>query len=132
MGKAEVYYVWMLCGFALLYAVGFTLMGLKVKEGQYPPPEMIRRPGIFASAKVYLSESFTIRYYWWVFAATVVSGMSFVPVNTYSIQFARALGMDMELYGKLTALSYVVSLCLAFFWGGWPTVSIRCGWGSHR
>jgi len=117
MGKAEIYYVWMLCGFALLYAVGFTLMCLKVKEGEYPPPETITRPGFFASAKVYLSESFTIRYYWWVFAATVVAQMAFTPVNTYTVQFARSLGMDMGTYGKLTALSYVVSLCLAFFLG---------------
>jgi len=117
MGKAETWYVWMLCGFALLYAVGFTLMCLKVKEGQYPPPETIRRPGIIASAKVYLSESFTIRYYWWTFAAMVVSEMAFSPINTYSLQFARSLGMNMDFYGKLIALSYVVSLCLAFFLG---------------
>lgn len=117
MGKAETWYVWMLCGFALLYAVGFSLMCLKVKEGEYPPPEIIRRPGVIASAKVYLSESFTIRYYWWVFAAMVVAGMTFSPINTYSLQFARSLGMDLGFYGDLIALSYAVSLCLAFFLG---------------
>jgi MFS family permease len=38
LGKAETHYVLLFIGIGTLYGIGFAMMCLKVREGQYPPP----------------------------------------------------------------------------------------------
>jgi MFS family permease len=40
-----------------------------------------------------------------------------VPVNLFSVFYAKSIDLDMGVYGKLLALSYTVSLGLAYFLG---------------
>lgn len=120
--KAEEHYVWLFVSIALLYAIGFTAMCLKVKEGVYPPPpevpEHIRTQGRLArfisATKIYFKECYSKPYYRWVFFAIIMSNMCALPVNLYSVAYAQKLNLGMELYGKYLALTYVVSLVLAY------------------
>jgi len=118
LGKAETAYVWIFLGMGALYGFGFTLMCLKVKEGEYPPqPPMdagrnIR--GFFLAVKTYFQECFSNAYYRWVFCALAVAGMATGPVNLFSIFFAKSVHMDLPLYGKCLALTYCISLVLAY------------------
>ncbi len=117
-GHAETLYFWIFLGIAALYGVGFLLMCLNVKEGSYPslvPMDAGRPPGgPIASAQTYLQECFGNRYYLWFFAASVLSGMANVPFNIFSVFFAKSIGLGMDTYGKCLALTYLISLLLAY------------------
>lgn len=117
LGRAEQYYVWFFVGFGVLYFAGFTLMCLKVKEGEYQPPPPLK-PGVaggfFQAAGSYFKESFTKPYYLWIFAAYMFSQLAFLPVNLYNVFFAKSVQMDMDAYGKIWAYTYAISFVLAF------------------
>ena len=109
-------------GVGLLFGGGFALMCFMVKEGEYPPPQSeeatVKYPfGFFSNAKVYFVECFSHRYYLWIFAALTLGLMSFYPFNMFAQWYADSLGMPKAILGKLTALSYTVSIVLAFFIG---------------
>lgn len=117
---AETRYFWIFVGTGLFYGLGFMLMCLNVKEGVYPPPEpldKIAHPGRLQAVRSYLRECYTTPFYLWVFLATIACGMSFGPVNSFSLFYAKSLGMSLSLYGKYVAASYVCSLALAYFLG---------------
>ena len=134
MGIAGTQYIWIFAGIGALYAVGFTMMCLKVREGQYPPPPPVdeeRGPTLrfFAAAMQYFRYCFSKPYYLWVFVALTVANLAFVPVNLFSVRYAINLEMDMGGwavtghgylglgYGGLIAISYFISLVLSYFLG---------------
>ena len=47
----------------------------------------------------------------------MTAGLTFAPVNIFGLPYARSLGVDMDVYGKSLALTYLISLCLAFLLG---------------
>ncbi|MGB8356026.1 MAG: MFS transporter [Chthoniobacteraceae bacterium] len=116
--KAETGYVWIFVGMGVLYGIGFTIMCLKVKEGEYPPqPPMdagrdVR--GFIPAMKSYFQECFGNSYYWWFFGAMAVAGVATGPVNLYSIFFMTSVHMDLGMYGKCLTLTYVISLVMAY------------------
>ena len=117
-GKEESAFVWIFLAMGALYGIGFTIMCLKVKEGEYPPqPPMdagrnIR--GFLRTAKNYFQECFGNKYYWWFFGATTIAGMASGPVNLYSIFFARSIHMDMDRYWACLGWTWGISLILAY------------------
>jgi MFS family permease len=119
---AEAHFTLMFMAIALVFGVGFTMMCFNVKEGEYPPPEVDpkdhRAGGFFAAVRIYFRECFSHPYYRWCFAALTLGAVAFLPVNTFSIPYAKQLKMDMDFYGKLVAGSYLTSLVLAY-WLGW-------------
>ncbi len=115
LGRAENHPGWLFLGMAVLYGVGFTVMCIKVKEGEYaPPPDTPGNGGFFAAAKTYFRESFSNSYYWWVFGSIMFTWMAFVPFNLFSVYYAKSVNLDMAAYGKLFALMYGISLALAY------------------
>lgn len=120
LGKAETHYKWVFLAIGVLYGVGFTVMCLKVKEGDYPPAPPAQ-PGVaggfFAAAAAYFRESFTKPYYLWVFAAINLTWMAFVPVNLFGVFFAKSVQMNMDTYGKIWAFTYLISLVMAYVLG---------------
>ncbi|HEY8966605.1 MAG TPA: MFS transporter [Candidatus Methylacidiphilales bacterium] len=119
-GKAEGGYAWIFLGVGGLYGFGFTAMCLKVREGAYPPPPPASgdgRPGLrhaLATTRGYFRKCFGNRYYWWLFGGTTLAGMATGPVNLFSVFFAKAVHLDLALYAKCLALTYCVSLVLAY------------------
>ncbi len=119
LAKSETHFVIILLGIAAFYGIGFTLMCVKVKEGQYPPvTEPVNLPapnGSFVrAAKSYFKSCFGNRYYLWYFAMVTASSLSCGPVNTYSIYYAKSIGMSMALFGKCLAITYTISMILAY------------------
>jgi len=119
MGKAETYFMWIFLGTAALYGCGFTVMCLKVKEGQYPPPPPTE-PGSFGAAgaliavKTYFKECFGNSYLLCYFVTMALAGMAFIPVNLFSVFFAKSIDMSMDIFGKCIALTYLISLGLSY------------------
>lgn len=126
LGKAETTYVWICIGIGALYGIGFTLMCLKVKEGEYPdvvPMDAGKNvKGAWQTVRSYFQECFGNPYYRWVFIACAVSGLATGPVNLFSYFFAKSLGMSLETYAFCLGLTYCISLVLAY-----PT-----GWLADR
>jgi len=116
-GHVDSYYTQILLGIALVYGVGFMVMCLRVKEGEYPPPEEgapAQVPGFVAAVRTYARECFTNRYYILVFAALALAPLAFTPVNLFSIFAAESFGLPRQSYGNVIALTYVCSLVLAY------------------
>lgn len=106
----------------LLFGFGFALMCSRVKEGSYPPPPVEEavekeRNRFISTIKIYFVECFSHRYYLWIFAALTLGLMSLYPFNMFAQWYADSLGMPKAVLGKLTALSYTISIILAFVVG---------------
>lgn len=114
IGHAEENFQIIFLGIALLYGAGFTLMCLAVKEGGYPPPPPRTDGGRFAGLTTYLRECFTNRFYLWLFVALMLGNLAGGPVNSFSVLYAKSIGMDMSAYGKLLVATYVASFTLSF------------------
>ena len=115
-GKAEHHFPLVFLGIGLVYGLSFTMMCLKVKEGDYPPPPEPQKGGgnFFTAARTYLHQCFSNSYYLWVFAAAALPWISFIGVNHFSVYFAKSLNMDMGFYGKCLAVTYGCSLVLSY------------------
>jgi MFS family permease len=116
IGYAETHYFGIFCGAGLLYGVCFATMCLKVKEGEYPDLDssMDQKPGGRETIVSYFRECYSNPYYRWLFAAATFGMLANVPVNSFSVFYAKSLGMDIADYGKCLAVTYVISLVLAY------------------
>jgi MFS family permease len=122
MGKVPTHFTLMLGVIGLFYGSAFMWMCYKVKEGDYPPPDEAAHGLAIASTRsggvrVYLRECFSNRYYVSVFIFMTAAGLAFAPLNTFSIPYAKSLGVDMDHFGKYVALTFGISLTLAYFLG---------------
>jgi MFS family permease len=115
MGHAESHYLEIFIGVGLIYGLGFVIMCLRVKEGEYPPPPVKQHSeDLLKPTKVYFRECYSNPYYRWLFLAATFGMLANAPVNTFSVFYAKSLGMEMSLYGKCVALTYVFSIFLTY------------------
>ncbi|AHF91327.1 MFS transporter [Opitutaceae bacterium TAV5] len=123
LGKVPGHFTLVMGTIGLFYGAAFTWVCLKVKEGDYPPPPprsaAISGPvaNFRTAIGTFFRECFTRPYYLSVFLMMTAAYLSFGPINTFSIPYARSLQIDMDVYGKALALTYLISLCLAYFIG---------------
>jgi maltose/moltooligosaccharide transporter len=103
------------CGAALLYVVGFGLMCLKVKEGQYPPPEDAgRKPNLLRDIRAFARECYTMPYYWNLFLSTTFGAVG-ACMGMYGVFFSQSLGLHLDQIGKINAAnSVLIALSLMF------------------
>lgn len=118
IGEAQEHFFWIFGGLGLLFGVGFAVMCLKVKEGQYPPPPpppaSIAASRLIGPVRSYLQECYSKPFYLRYFLATTLGLLALGPVNAFSLFHARSVGLSDGLYGKCLALSYAISLLLAY------------------
>lgn len=122
MGKVPNHFTLMLVIVGCSYATAFFWMCYRVKEGDYPPPPPVaaKRKGLggwWTGVCCYARECFTQPYYLAVFVMWMMASLCFQPVNVFALPYARSLGVDMDLYGKMLALTFLISLGLSFFIG---------------
>ncbi len=124
IGHVPTHFTLILCCIGVFYGVAFTWVCLKVKEGDYPPPPeeapvSRRRWGTSAAAltRTYFKECFSNSYYISIFVMLTTGAVAFLPVNAFSIPYARSVNMDMAFYGKCLSLTFLISLCLSYFLG---------------
>jgi MFS family permease len=98
-----------------LYATAFLLMCWKVKEGEYPPPPA--HPdggsGLISGVKTFFTESYSIRFYWLFFLANTCFALTSVAAG-FSILQARSIGVDLNFFGKTTAIAAIGSAVLMY------------------
>ncbi len=62
----------------------------------------------------YAVESYSSSYYRWVFAAFTLGAVTFLPINLFSVLYAKSLKMDMNVYGNWITVTYLFSLFAAY------------------
>lgn len=126
MGTVPRHFTLILIAISIFYSAAFMWVCFNVREGDYPPPvsnakanpNPRRRSSLwFGEISIYFKECFGASYYIYVFILIMCAGLSFGPINTYSIPYARNLGINMDVYGKYLALTYLISLALSWFIG---------------
>jgi MFS family permease len=100
---------------AVVYFVGFMLMCLKVKEGQYPPPpqNVGGKKGIWAAAQTYCLECYTHRFYWDFFLMNSFVQLSSC-VNAFNLLYILSLGVTLKQLGYIGGVAGIVSLVLLY------------------
>ena len=108
-------------GAAALYLVGFGLMCINVREGEYPPaPAYVDgHTGPLAAIKTYAVECHSHRIYWYLWLCTFI-GCIGGGVATFDLYFRQAVGLDLVQISKINgSLLIIVSvLILASGWLG--------------
>ena len=132
LGHAQAHFTIIFIWIAIVFGVGFSLMCLMVKEGDYPAPPSAaadhRAGGFTAAVGVYFRECFSRPHFLLVFAAFTLAAMAANPVNWWSLLYAEKVNLVADKwspngigfgewrlgYGGIIALTYVFSLCLAY------------------
>jgi MFS-type transporter involved in bile tolerance (Atg22 family) len=98
------------------YVIGFMMMCIMVKEGDYPPPpdNVDKRKGFIASAKTFVTECFTHRFYWYFFLANTFMFMSWLSGTFSMLRNRDSLGLTMDDLGKMGFWTNVVSFVIMF------------------
>jgi hypothetical protein len=118
LGYAEAHFAAIFLWVGVVFGLTFTVMCLKVKEGEYPPPPLAltgtapRR--LTAAIKSYVSDCFSQAYYRWIFLAVGLGYVAMTPLSLYTIYYAKALRMDMATLGKFTAVQFILSLVQSY------------------
>jgi MFS family permease len=112
---AESHMTLIYVGIALLYFVGFGVMCLRVKEGDYPPPPeyVDGRKGFWAGMKTFCVECFSLRFYWFMFGMTTFSAIG-GSAGFMNIFWFRDVGMTLEQVGWVSGVAGVIGLCLTY------------------
>lgn len=119
LGRAEEHYLPIFLLMAAIYGISFTLMCLKVKEGEYPPlpPSPTgsgRRQAFMVGARSYLRDCLANPYYRWIFFASALGLTAMAPLNLYTIYYAKSLHMNMGTLGKYGAVMLFIALVQAY------------------
>lgn len=122
IGHVPTHFTVILISIGSFYGIAFLWVCFKVKEGDYPPPppppdKRGLLGGFKREVKGYCSECFSNGYYVAIFLFLMAAALAFAPLNTFAIPYARSLNVNMEVYGKFLALTYLISFCLSFFLG---------------
>ncbi len=117
VGHSKTHAPEILIALSALYTVGFTMMCLKVKEGDYPAPASAPGgPGFdFTGAlKSFVRCCFSSPYYLRVFLFMALAVTSFIPVNLYMVFAAGHFGLSLDQYGKYMSVVFACSLLTAY------------------
>jgi MFS family permease len=122
-GMVPIHFTLILLIVGGFYGLAFTAVCLKVREGGYPPPPPPNPKkagplaGFARETRLYFRECFSKPYYVSLFIMLMAAGLTFIPVNTFSIPFSNSLGVSETMYGKSLALTYGISLVIAYLLG---------------
>lgn len=105
-----------LVGASLLYFVGFVLMCLMVREGEYPPVEgeTDKDKKGWGTLKTFFQECFTHKFYWLFFLFTSFPAIAGV-LGTFNVFFYRDMGLSLDQIGKFTAVAGIAAPVAMYF-----------------
>jgi maltose/moltooligosaccharide transporter len=103
-------------GAGLIYLIGFGMMCVGVKEGDYPPPpeNVGNQRGVLAAVETYAAECFTHRFYWFIFLANACWAMTWATAPFSRPAALQYLGVDLTYIGHLGAFTGIAGLILLF------------------
>ncbi len=103
-------------GAALLYLIGFGLVCLMIKEGQYPAPteaELHSATGLRGFV-TFFRESFSHKFYWFRFLSTSFAYVGW-SIATFTVFFNQEMGLTLGQIGTIIGISSVVQMSAMYF-----------------
>ncbi len=127
-GMAKTHMHEIFVGMAVFYGIFITLMCLRVKEGEYPPPPAAEKRGSWWNGiRNYARECFGHSFYWLIFLVYGLNTWAGAS-NVFSIFFSRdQLGLPLDQIGKLSACTGLFSTLIIY-----PVGILLDRWGSHQ
>ena len=113
------YMRWIYLAAAAVYLLGFTLMCLMVKEGEYPPPEPMTRgeQGIFRKTfgviGKYARQCLCHRIYWYFFLQAMFFGMA-NAIGVFHVFLNLSLGITLAQLGVINTAIQFVQMVVAY------------------
>jgi maltose/moltooligosaccharide transporter len=115
-GYAESHVSWIYTGGSIIYAVAFFLLVWRVKEGEYPAPDLSdRKPGPVEFFRRYAKECFSHTFYLKIFSVALFFWAAWVPFMTFVVFYATrnadgyapSLGVSVDEFGKIKAWTFL-------------------------
>lgn len=106
-------------GAAAIYFVGFSLMVLMIKEGEYPPPAPItgQSKGVvgrtYTATVTYFRECLTHRIYWYFFAYGIFGTLAGAS-GVFGVGLQRSLHLDLKQLAMLGWWIQLIQFVLSF------------------
>lgn len=115
---AETHTSWIFLGVAILYGTAFMMMAWQVKEGSYPPPEVVSlgKSPTFSYIKTFFRECFSQRIYRLVFGYTALFYAA-GTIQVFMVFLAFSVGLTIEDVGKIAAVGAATSAVLMYPFG---------------
>ena len=106
---------WVYTGVAIAYFLSFMVLCLKVREGEYPPPEPEKKVSLAGKVEMFLRECYSIGFYRLFFIVAAMNAVSVCCRSLFQVFFAEQnLGLELGIYGKILSYGSIVTLVLAF------------------
>ncbi len=106
---------WIYTGIGIFVFIGFMLMCLTVREGEYPPlPEDQKHLTPLKGIWIFCRECFGAdSLYWWIFICVAMNNVSMLCRSIYNILFAtETLGLSVAEYGKYIGDGAIVGMII--------------------
>ena len=106
-------------GLGILYFVGFMIMCLKVKEGQYPPPPSIEKSkdtflvSIIASVRTYMKECFCHKFYRYFYISNAAFMVSYT-LGAFGLLRNIEVGLTLTDMGRIGGVSTIITAFLLY------------------
>ena len=112
---AETHMREILVGASLLYFIGFLIMCLVLKEGQYPPVDESKSQSRgLAGLKTFFAETFSHKFYVYRFLCTSFTAAA-AAIGVFNIFFNQEMGLNYDQIGKIAAVGAVAVMAATFF-----------------
>ena len=104
---SQSHMTWLYTGITAFFVVTMMILLLGVKEGEYAPvAPAVRERSPLEKARLYMRECFSIPFYFWIFFAMGVNGVSNICHSLFGLYFARdTLGLDLEVIGNINGFT---------------------------
>ncbi len=121
--RAETHFRLILCGASAVYFVGFGLMCLNVREGEYPPPtpNVDGSVGLKSAVKTFARECHSHWHYWYVFMGSAFAACSNAML-TFMLFFYQSTGLNLTQIGRVQGITSIVA----------ATMILGSGWLADR
>ena len=116
---AETHATEILVGAGLLYFVGFGLMCLNVREGEYPavPQNVDGGTGVISAVQTYWTETHSLPHYWFQFLATF-SGSLASSTAMFMVFFYQLTGLGLTQIGQINGWTNI-AVSILILGSGW-------------
>ena len=101
---------------ALIYLIGFGMIFLFVKEGEYPPaPVEEKKTGsMLSGVRTFFKESYSHRFYWCFFLKETFVAVA-AAVGIFHIFFKKEMGLSLEQIGLMAGIGSGAALLAMYF-----------------
>jgi len=87
----------------------YLLSVWKIKEGEYPPPDVHKKGGVFAPVRAYFVECYSQSFYLWIFVANLLYYLG-MPGGGYQFWYQKLdLKFDLSTIGWINGTSGLVT-----------------------